>query len=284
MYYFTVTVLIIQLFGYLKSEEFCPNVKIGLNGFPNLETVEYSVSPINSEQEMPLPLLDYEITMTLVSSRMLHLYNWWGLKLIKRVFVEKYVWERTFVLPMYVYNKKEPLKNYKFLNNNFTCLNQPMVVEYALVFDEIFPYLMNQYGCNNNRINDNMDKNLIYLVLFNDGILFNQTNINDTLTGYTQMLGILKIINISNEKNTDFENEIVFKKYLEDCLAVSSNHEPIIGANDKIYIDDNDTTLVNPDTSAKFNYLIPLMLVLLLCGILIIKCIHHWIFRANVPN
>lgn len=284
MDYFTVTVLIFQLFGNIKSEEICPNVKVELNGFPNLEIVEYTINPINSEEEMPLPLLENELYITLSSAKLGDVNNWWGLNLIKRVLVEKYFWERTFTLPMNVYNKAKPSKNYEFLNNNFTCLNKPMVVEYVLIIDERFPFLMNQYGCNNKRYNDNMDNNVIFLILFNNGIQFNLKNINETLSGFTKMLGILKIINISNKKNTDDENEIVFKNYLENCQTIASNHDPIIGTNDVVYRHENSSTLVNDDTSGKFNYFIPLMFVLLLCGIFTVKFINHWMCGANTAN
>lgn len=284
MYYFAVTVLIFQLFGKIKSEELCPNVKVELKGFPHLEVVEYTINPIYSEEKMPLPMMENELYITLSSAKLGDVYNWWGLNLIKKVLVEKYIWERTFTLPMYVYNKEKPPKNYEFLNNDFTCLNQPIVKQYALVSDENFPFLMNQYGCNDKRYNDNMDNNVIFLILFNNGIQFNLKNINDKLSGFTKMLGILKVINISNKKNTDDENEIVFKNYLENCQTISSNHDPIIGTNVKIYINEHNSTLVNHDTSAKFNYLIPLMFVLLLCGIFIVKFINHWMFGPNTSN
>lgn len=285
MYYFVVTVLILQLFGKIKSEEFCPNVKVKLKGFPNLESVEYTINPISSEQEMPLPLLENDLYMTLISVGNLDFYSWWGLRLIKRVMIEKYNWERTFSLPMYFYNKYLPKKNYEFLNKNFTCLNKPMVVEYSLVVDENYPYLMNQYGCNFNRFNHTMDNNVIFLILFKDGLQFNLTNFNDTLRGYTQLLGILKIMNFSNEKNTDVENENVFQNYLENCQAISSNHNSVVVTNDYVYINENDATVViDEDTSEKFNYLIPLMLFFLLCGIMIVKCLNHWICSTNVQN
>lgn len=164
MYYFAVTVLIFQLLVKINSEEFCPNVKVELKGFPHLELVEYTISPLNADEELPVPILENQLTITLSSMRIGIANNWWGLNLVKQVLVDRYYWHRTFTLPMIAYNKEQPEKNYKFLNNNFTCMKEPMKVEHALVVDDHFPYLMNQYGCNKRRSQANMDKNLIFLI------------------------------------------------------------------------------------------------------------------------
>ena len=280
MYYIAVIVLIFELFGDIKSEELCPNVKVELKRFPNFGIVEYTIKPNNSEQEMPLPLLENELFITLSSATLGDLSDWWSINLVKRVLADQYYWERTLALPMYVYNKEKPQKNYKFLNNNFTCLSQPMVVKYALIVDESSSFLMNQYGCVSKRSNDNMDKNVIFLILFNDETQFNLRVMNYTLTGYPQMLGILKIINISNEKNTDFENEIIFKNYLESC-QVTSSKRPIIGLNDYAYIKKNDAVMVNDNTT---RYGIILMFLLLICLIFIVKCLNQQKVASIVQN
>ncbi|CAO1399942.1 unnamed protein product [Diamesa hyperborea] len=264
-----VAVLALLLIGSALAVELCSNVLIEFEGVPSETYVHYTIKPIKPGRKVQLIKGD-EISIYLRrDAKFGKLTNWWDLYIKSYLLFKSSVYERSIVNPLRIYKEIYKNESNSFLDQSFICNGQRMEIEAILIGDTLLPNFMRQYGCKKSRITDNINKNIIYLLLFKGDPLF-QINIdNSTLHAFRSRKGILKVVNIAIKNNTLEENELVFNHLVDYCEKVASIRESTYESKFNEAIVDLKAIIIT-DTVLNNNLIIPIIIFSLVVFMIVI--------------
>ncbi|CAO1409146.1 unnamed protein product [Diamesa tonsa] len=255
-----VAVLASLLIESALAVELCSNVLIEFEGVPSETYVHYTIKPIKPGKKVQLIKGDETSIYLRHDAKFGKLTNWWDLFIKKSLLFESSVYEQNIVNPMRIYKEHNKNETDSFLDQSFICNGQRMEIEIILIGSALLPNFMRQYGCKNSRITDNINKNIVYLILFKgDPPLFEMNINNSTLHAFRYRKGILKVANLAMKNNTLEENELIFNHLINYCENVASIRESTYESKFDEAIVDLKAIIIT-DKDPKHNLIIPIII------------------------
>ncbi|CAO1409162.1 unnamed protein product [Diamesa tonsa] len=271
-----VAVLASLLVKSVSAIELCSNVLIEFEGIPIETFVHYTIKPIKPGKKVQLFKGD-EISLHLRHAKFGKLTNWWGLYVKKELVFDSSVYERNILNPMRIYKESSIDESNSFLDQSFICNGQRMEIEAIFIGEALLPNFMSQYGCKNSRITDNINKNIVYLIIFKGDPLFELKIDNSTLHAFRSRKGILKVANFAIKNNTQEENEFIFNHLINYCENVASSRESTYESNFEEAL--GLKAIIITDEAPQRNFKIPMIIFSLVAIIIIIDYADQIVFN-----
>ncbi|CAO1409138.1 unnamed protein product [Diamesa tonsa] len=200
-----------------------------------------------------------------------------SLDIKRKIVIDFSVYEQTVVNPMRIYKENNKNESNSFLDQSFICNGQRMEIETILIGSTIMPNFLRQYGCKNSRITDNINKNIVYLILFKGDPFFEMKIDNSTLHAFRLRKGILKVANFAKKNNTQEENEFIFNHLVDYCENVASIRESTYESNFEEAF--GLKAIIITDEAPEHNFKIPIIIFSLVAIMIIIDYADQILFN-----
>lgn len=253
-----VVVVVVLLIKSASAIELCSNVWIEFEQASEF-AVRYKVNPIEPGKKVQL-FRDDEMSFYMTFMAFGTNSDWWGLDTKKRVMFDSLWYERNEMSPLHIYKQNRESESYSFLDQTFYCNEKRMEIELKLIGDQLSPSFMSQYGCKNTKLTDDINKNIIYLIIFKGDPYFHLNIENSTISAFRVRKGILKAINIAIKNKTHEQNEMLFNHLIDYCEKIASTRESTYESKFDEAFDDLRAIEIVEDDVPKQNLLIPIVI------------------------